>query len=82
MDVFHSILTAKIIFYTGILNLTALLLLFVTCRCLPALRIGKSLMANRYYKNFYKYHCYLWYILGISAIIHAVLALVFYGVPK
>jgi len=81
MDFFHSAVTAKLIFYLGILNLIALVFLFITCRCLPMSRVGKNLMTNRYYKKLYKYHCYLWYILGISVIIHASLAIIFYGIP-
>ena len=33
------------------------------------------------YKRFYKYHCYIWWVLLPSVVIHAGLALAFFGVP-
>lgn len=82
MVFFHSIIIAKLIFALGILNLVALIFLFVTCRCLPMSKVGKHLMTNPLYKKLYKYHCYLWYVLGVSVIIHAALAIIFYGFPR
>ncbi len=73
--------TAKIIFSLGIVNLVTVILLLASCRWLPMARLGKNVMKNRYYKSFYKYHSYLWYVLGVSIVIHASLAIAFYGFP-
>jgi hypothetical protein len=81
MDIFHSVFAARLIFILGIVNFLLLLLMFFTCRCLPTSKIGKSLMNNHRYKQFYKYHCYLWYFLGLSVVIHALFAIMLTGIP-
>jgi len=81
MLIFTPIISARIIFIAALINIITILLIYLSCRCLPTSRIGKNWMKNATYKNFYKYHCYLWWIFVISVIIHIVFAIARLGVP-
>lgn len=81
MGIFQSIVVVKLIFSLGIINLVAAALIFFSCRCLPGSRLAGGLMKYPAYKHFYKYHCYIWWILLPSVVVHAILALSFFGVP-
>jgi hypothetical protein len=81
MGIFQSIVVAKLIFSLGIINLVTVALIFFSCRCIPGNRLAGGLMKHSAYKHFYKYHCYLWWVLLPSVVVHAVLALAFFGVP-
>lgn len=82
MEIISPIVAIRIIFLLGITNLVLFLLIFFSCRCLPmSTRIGKRLMNYVWYQHFYKFHCYLWYIFGISIVIHAILGIIVMGVP-
>lgn len=81
MDIFESLFSARLIFILGIINLVSGVLVVFTCRCIPGLRIASTLMQNVTYKQFYKYHCYIWWIFWISVIVHAIFAIGFMGVP-
>ena len=73
-------LTIRIIFWLGILNAVTIALLLFSCRCVPAMSRFKGLMLHPWYKAFFKYHCYLWWVLWTSVIIHVTLALSVYGI--
>jgi hypothetical protein len=82
VNIFHSAFAVKLVFVLGIVNLVSVILILFTCRCLPGLKIfSGKLMQNPFYKQIFKYHCYLWWIFGISVIVHAVFAIGSYGVP-
>ena len=81
MGIFQSALVVKLIFSWGIINLVAVALIFFSCRCIPGSRWAGGLMKYSAYKRFYKYHCYIWWVLLPSVVVHAVLALSFFGVP-
>ena len=72
---------AILIFVLGIVNIVTGTVLFLSCRCIPGMTIAGSLMKNPAYLRFYKYHCYLWWILWPSVIIHAVMAFLYFGSP-
>jgi hypothetical protein len=78
---FHSILVAKLIFILGIINLVAVVLIFCSCRCVSGNRIAGRLMKYSAYQRFFSYHCYIWWVLWPSVVVHAVLAIAFFGVP-
>lgn len=80
MNIFFPV-AARVIFILGIVNLVTVLLLLFTCRCLPMWLPTKGLMKHKWYQRVYKNHCYLWWVLIPSVIIHAVLAISLYGVP-
>jgi len=82
MDVFQSVAIARLILLLGIINFILILLIFLSCRCLPASRIGSRLMKVRWYKRFFGNHCYLWAILWPSVILHAFFAAMFLGWPR
>jgi len=81
MDVFHSPVVARVIFGLGILNLVSALLIFFSCRCLHGSRLGARLMKHPGYQRYYKYHCYIWRVFWPSVVVHAFLALVYFGWP-
>jgi hypothetical protein len=82
MDILQSSLALKIIFISAVLNVVLLIMLSLSCRCVPMLgRLGNKLMSYRPFQNFYKIHCYLWTIFWISVIVHMVFAIALIGIP-
>jgi hypothetical protein len=57
-------------------------LIFLSCRCIPGLRIVGNLMQYPAYKRFYRYHCYIWWVFWTSVIVHAIFGIVTIGVPS
>ena len=82
MDILQSIITARVIFILGIVNIVLSLMIVGSCRCIPGSKLAGRLMNLPAYKNFFKYHCYLWWLFWPSVIVHAGLALVFFGWPS
>lgn len=76
MDIFHSTIAARLVFVLGIVNLVTGSLLFFSCRCVP-----KRWMTHRRFKQFFSFHCYLWYIFWPSVVVHAIFAISYFGVP-
>jgi hypothetical protein len=81
MDFFQSVTAARVILALGILNFVLIVLMFSSCRCVLGSRIGGRLMKHRFYKRFTTKHCYLWYILCPSVVVHAFFAIMFMGWP-
>ena len=81
MEIFHSIIVARLIFGFGIINLLAVVTLFFSCRCIPGIPVIDRLMKYRAYQRFFRYHCYLWWVLLPSVVVHATLAVLFFGIP-
>jgi len=81
MEIFQSIVSARLIFVLGIVNLVFGILVFFSCRCLGGSIIGNRLMKYAAFKRFYRYHCYIWWVLWVSVVVHAVFAIGFMGVP-
>jgi hypothetical protein len=82
MGILQSILALKIIFISAIVNFILLLLLSLSCRCVPMIsHLGSKLMSYRHFQNFYKLHCYLWAVLWISVIVHMIFAITLIGFP-
>jgi hypothetical protein len=73
--------TQKIIVSLGILNVLTAAALYFTCRCVPAARFGKELMKHHWYQRFARFHCYLWWVLGASVVVHGTLAIIYFGWP-
>jgi hypothetical protein len=80
MDIFQSIIAARVIIILGIINLVSGGLIFFSCRCIPGARITSKLTRHSVYQRFYKYHCYIWRVFWPSVVVHAILATVFLGV--
>jgi len=78
---FQTLFAAKVIYVLAIISLVSGILIFFSCRCLPGSRIASNWMKNERYKRFYKFHCYFWWILLVSVIIHGVFAIGFLGNP-
>lgn len=81
MPFFQTVLAARIIFILGIINIVFGVLAYFTCRCVPGSKIASKLMDFGWYQRVYSWHCYIWLIFWVSAIVHAVFALLFYGWP-
>jgi hypothetical protein len=77
MDIFQSIIAIRVIFILGIVNLVMITLIFLSCRCIPGLRITGKLMQYPAYKRFYKYHCYIWWPFWTSVVVHAIFGIAF-----
>lgn len=82
VDAFQSVVVARLILFLGISNFVLILLIFLSCRCLPGSRVGARLMKMRWYKRFFGRHCYLWAVLWPSLTVHAFLAIMFLGWPR
>ena len=80
MDIFQSI-APRVILILGIINLVSGGVIFSSCRCIPGLKITGNLMKYAAYKRYYKYHCYVWWVFWPSVIVHAIFAIVFFGIP-
>lgn len=76
-----ALIAPKIIFTLGVVNLLSGFAIFFSCRCVGSANIGKRLMQKGWYKSFYKHHCVIWRIFWPSVIIHATLAIIFFGIP-
>ncbi|MFC2002155.1 hypothetical protein ACFLUZ_06635 [Chloroflexota bacterium] len=81
MDIFQSILAARLIFIFGIINLVTGVLVLLTCRCLPSINITGKLTKSAAYRHLFKYHCYIWWVFWVSVIVHAIFAIAFLGLP-
>lgn len=71
----------RLVFIFGITNLVAVLVIFFTCRCIPMWKLTHGIMKQKWYQSFYKFHCYLWWILFGSIVIHIILAFSLVGFP-
>jgi hypothetical protein len=69
MSVFASEAVHNVVLATAIINLVAVAVLFFTCRLFP-----RSLVKQDWYQFLYRYHSYIWWVLGPSVLIHAILA--------
>lgn len=77
MDGFYSI-AVWLIVSLGIITTITGLIIFLSCRCFSSWKPGSKLMNNATYKRFFKTHCNLWWVFWILAIIHAVIALLYF----
>lgn len=80
MDVFYSV-AQWLIYILGIVNLVLGSLIFFTCRCIPGWKLTSGLMQYQAYKRFFRAHCYLWWIFWPSVIVHAIVAIIYFGTP-
>lgn len=73
---------ARITFMLGITNIIGLFLVFFSCRCLMGSSLQKRLWQHDWYKKFYNAHCHYWKLFFISVLIHAVFAIIYFGIPS
>ena len=81
MSIFHSVFASRLIFILGVVNFVTGFLLLFTCRVVPAFKPTRGLMQHAFYKNFYRYHVYIWWIFWVSVVVHVVFAINFMGWP-
>ncbi|HKZ34887.1 MAG TPA: hypothetical protein VJ179_03420 [Patescibacteria group bacterium] len=70
-----------IIYLAGITNILSFFLIFLSCRCLIGVEFVKKMMKYPWYNKFYHLHCWYWYILFVSVVIHTVTAFLVFGNP-
>jgi hypothetical protein len=78
---FSAIVEARIVFITAIINLAAIAMILLSCRCMNMWKLTPGLNKQAWYKKFFKWHCYLWFVLLPSVVLHAVLAIRLLGMP-
>jgi hypothetical protein len=78
---FSPLVEARIIFITAIINIVAILMVLLSCRCINSWKITAWLAKYHWFKRYFKWHCYVWYVLLPSIIVHAVFAIQMLGVP-
>ena len=76
-----AIVEARIIFITAMFNIVLMLMILLSCRCMNTWKLTSWLNKQAWFKAYFKWHCYVWYILLVSLVVHAVFALRFFGVP-
>ncbi|HXY75032.1 MAG TPA: hypothetical protein VEH58_06880 [Dehalococcoidales bacterium] len=81
MNIFHTIFATRLVLVLGFVNLLTGFLLLFTCRIIPAFKFTRRLMTYSFYKNFYKYHAWLWAIFWVSVIVHVIFAVNLMGWP-
>ena len=81
MQIFQSQIAHQITFILGIVNVVTAVLVVLTCRCMGGAHLIGALMKYAAYKWLFKYHCAIWWIFWVSVVIHAVFALIYFGVP-
>ncbi len=81
MDFISPAAAARVVFSLGIVNIGVGLLIFFSCRCIATGRLTKGWMKNKKFLSFYKYHCYLWWFIWPSVIVHAFFVISLVGVP-
>lgn len=81
MDVIQSIAIARTIFILAIINLVTGALISLSCRCVPGMAWGALLMQTDWFRQYYRFHCYIWWVFWLSVLVHAVLAILFMGLP-
>jgi hypothetical protein len=64
----------NIILVTAIINVVAVLAIFVSCRFVPGLNLTKPVTKWRWFRYLYKNHSYVWWLLAPSFLVHASLA--------
>jgi hypothetical protein len=75
-------LGVKMVYVLGVTNVIGLLLVLLSCRCIPMIgSLTAGLTKSKFYQSFYKYHCYYWMFFIISVILHAIVALLSFGFP-
>ncbi len=78
---FSAIIEARIVFITALINLAAIIMILLSCRCMNTWKATSGLNKQAWFKKFFKWHCYLWFVLLPSVIIHAIMAIRLLGVP-
>ena len=76
-----TVVMLRIVFVTSIINIIAILLVVLSCRCINIWKVTSVLSRYPWFKRYFRWHCFLWYVFLPSVIIHAVLALILLGVP-
>ncbi len=59
----------------GSINLFALFLVILSCRCAPV-KLPDSITKSKVYKEMYNYHCYYWWFFIGSVVISSVYMIV------
>jgi len=75
------ILDDRLVFALGIINVLTIMLVFFSCRCLIGRRFVDRMWKYKWYRIYHKGHCYYWWLLAVSVLLHSTIALSIYGDP-
>ncbi len=81
MPLIEPIFGLRLVFVFGVINIIALLLIFFSCRCMVGIKFIQKMQRYRWYNRFYRWHCYYWWLLFISVILHSIIAFLLLGNP-
>jgi hypothetical protein len=81
MAFIDPLLGAQITFLLGITNLITLFFVGLTCRLIKSPKFA-FLNKMAFVQKLYPYHHVFWWLFFISVGLHAVFAIVFYGLPQ
>ena len=81
MAFFKTIEAVRILFTAGLVVLASLLLIRLSCRCVPAKGAFGTLRKAAWFQSLFKRHCLLWWVFGTALAIHIVFAFGFIGIP-
>lgn len=76
-----SQLGIQILFLLGLSNITFLILVLLTCRCMGIPRLTRKMFESKKYMKLYSLHCYFWLAFITSVILHAIFAFLYIGFP-
>lgn len=77
----NSLLALRVVFVLGIVNFLTLSALFLSCRCTGVRKPFSRMLHVKAFSRFYKLHCYYWYILFGSVVVHLTIAILVLGIP-
>ena len=72
----------KLVFILGIINVLSILAVFFTCRCLIGFKFVNEMLKRPWYRWAFDHHCWYWRIFAVSVTLHAILALLVFGIPN
>lgn len=71
----------QIMFLSGIFGLMFFVLIFCTCVCLGGKRLVQKLATKSWYQKLRSFHCWFWWGLFVSMLVHIALAFYLFGWP-
>lgn len=76
-----ALLSLRLLFILGIINVVGMVCVFLSCRCLVGNSLFNALMKHEWYKKFYNFHCWFWRIFFASVLLHVIVAFLLFGNP-
>jgi len=75
------VLQMRLLFLFGVTNLCGIVLVLFSCRCIFSPGFISQMLRYKWYKKYYQRHCFYWWVLIVSAVLHTTLAFWIFGIP-